>query len=126
MKAIDNTKPHEFVCKAERKLPPDERTVFMVKYIDPYTDAKLQDQIYNVSGVGSNRKERLLSGTQAFEITKKFLCGWKNFLDENDDEVIFDEKSPEANIERLHPQVRRELAEHIRGDSDLEEGESAS
>lgn len=123
MKAIDAKKAYPYICKSDRKLPKEQRTTFMCRYIDPYLDAKLGDQLFNISGSGNSRKERLLTGTQRMEILQGCVKGWENFKDENDALVKFDEKNIEGMIAMIPPPARAELADFIRGESDLDEGE---
>lgn len=125
MKAIDAKKAYDFICEDDKKAPPDQRTVFKCKYLDPYTAARLGDQIYNVSGTGSKRKERLLTGTQQFEILKSCLVGWENMEHPNNEgeKFTFDRDRIEDMIAAIPPKYRAEIADFIRGESELEEGE---
>jgi hypothetical protein len=126
MKAITADKAYPFVVKDERDAPEDERTVFMCKYIDPQTSASLGDQLYNVSGVGSNRRERLLTGSQQLKILKACLVDWKNFHDDSGKEIPFDKEKPVQMIGMIPPKYRREIADFIQGESEVEEGEELS
>ena len=128
MKAINAKKAYDFVTKDDKKLPKEDRTVFKCKFLDPYTAARLGDQIYNVSGTGSNRKERLLTGTQQFEILKSCLVGWENMSHpDNEGELLeFDKANIEDMIAAIPPRYRAEIADFIRGESELEEGEGKS
>lgn len=123
MKAINSDIPHPYVCKDDRKLDPKERTTFMVKYIDPFSEANFGDELYGVKQQGKERKESIKSGTQKHEILKKFLCGWDNLPDETGEAVEFDASDMDKNLKRLHPAIRTEIADHIRGESEMTEGE---
>lgn len=122
VKAIDSKTPHKYICKDDRKLKPEEQTVFMVKFLDPWLEAKLNDEIYQVSGSGKERREQFLTGTQQQEVLKNCLVGWENFNDHDGKPVQFVSDMME-NLSRLPPDARRELAEHIRGQAELTEGE---
>lgn len=131
MKAIRADKAYDYVLKDDRKKKPAERTTFKIRFLDPYTAAKLGDQIFDVKGVGQNRKERLLTGTQQFEILKACLVGWENMehpdsTPENYKELPFDSKNVEDMISMIPPNYRSELADFARGESELDEGEGAS
>jgi hypothetical protein len=123
MKAIRADQAYPFVVKDERDAPEDERTVFMCKYIDPQTSASLGDQLYNVSGVGSNRRERLLTGSQQLKILKACLVDWNNFKDETGTTIPFDKEQPIKMIGMIPPKYRREIADFIQGESEATEGE---
>ena len=58
MKAINSKTPHEFVTKAEKKLPPEKQTSFKVRFLTASQQAEIRDTLYNVSGLGKARKER--------------------------------------------------------------------
>ena len=128
MKAIDSTKAYDFVPKDDLKLEPAKRTVFKVKFMNPHVAANLGDQIYNVSGTGNSRRERILSGTQMFETLKSCLVGWDNMVDPEDDTktVDFNTAKVEEMIAMIPVKYRNEIADFARGESELEEGEAAS
>jgi hypothetical protein len=122
MKAIEAGVVEKFVAKEDRGLPPAEQTRFLLEFLDPYTDAKLSDEVYSISGMGNNRKERVRSGTQQNETLKKCLKGWENFKDSNGREIAFDSDMM-VNIARIKPKVRREIVDFVRGESEADEGE---
>lgn len=126
MKAIDASKEYEFVVKDERTLPESDRTVFLCKYLDSSTAAALGDSIYKVSGTGSARQEKLLSGTQQQTILKTCLKGWKNMVDDEGEPIAFDSKKPIEMIDMIPPKYRSEIADFIRGESEATEGEEAA
>ncbi|HEC72006.1 MAG: hypothetical protein ACTSW7_01210 [Candidatus Thorarchaeota archaeon] len=128
MKAIRADHPYDLVPKEDKKKPKKEQTIFKVKFIDPYMAAKLGDQMFDVKGAGSSRKERLLTGTQALEILKDCLVGWENLehpdsTEENKKLVEFDKKDIDGMIEMVHPKTRSEIVDFARGESELDEGE---
>lgn len=128
MKAIRADQPYDLVPKEDQKKPKKEQTTFKVKFIDPYMAAKLGDQMFDVKGAGSSRKERLLTGTQALDILKECLVGWENFehpdsTDENKKYVEFDRKNIDDMVAMIHPKTRSEIVDFARGESELNEGE---
>jgi len=128
MKAIRADKAYPYVPKSDRKLAPKERTTFMVKFIDPYKNAQLQDQIFDVKGAGSARRERILSGTQQLEVLKECLNDWDNFEDPDSTKetpkfVKFDRKNIDDMIAMIPPNVRSEIVDFARGESEVDEGE---
>ena len=126
MKAIDASKVYEFVVKDERDLPKKDQTVFLCKYLDAPTGAALGDMIYDVRGVGAQRKETLRTGTQQLTILRKCLKGWTNMRGENGQEVTFDEKRVDDMIDMIPPKYRPEVTDFIRGESEVSEGEEKS
>lgn len=131
MKAIHADKAYDYIPKEDRKKKPEERTTFKVKYLDPFTAASLGDQIFDVSGVGTKRRERLMTGTQQLEILKNCLVGWDNFEDPDSTSdkkkfLDFDAKKLEEMLSCIPPPVRAELADFARGESELDEGEKQS
>lgn len=123
MKAIDATKAYPYVAKEERKLMKDDQTRFMIKYLDCVRQAELQDDLYNVEGMGKERRERLLTGTRMTSILETNLVGWENFMDHDGNPVPFDKADPKKNINKIPPRVRQELADAIAGEGDVSEGE---
>lgn len=122
MKAIEAGVVEKFVPKEDRGLPPGEQTRFLLEFLDPYTDAKLSDEVYAIRGMGANRKESVRSGTQQNETLKKCLKGWENFKDSSGRDVPFSDDLM-VNIGKIKPKVRREIYDFVRGESEADEGE---
>lgn len=122
MKAIEAGVAEKYVPQEDRGLAPDEQTRFLVEFLDPYTDAKLQDEVYKIQGMGNNRRESVRSGTQQNETLKKCLKGWENFCDSKGQPIPF-ETDMMVNIGRIKPKVRREIYDYVRGESEANEGE---
>lgn len=129
MKAIDPTQEHDYICKMEQKLidtskmSKDEATVFKVKYLTSREQAELRDNIYKVSGVGQKRSEKFGAGTMDLDTLRKGLKGWSNLTDSKGNQVAFESGKMDVMIDKLPPDVRSDLASHIRGESELDEGE---
>ncbi len=128
MKAIRANHAYDFVCKEDRKKKKKDQTIFKVKFLDPYKAAQLGDQIFDIKGAGSSRKERLLTGTQSLETLKDCLDGWDNFEhpDSTEDSkryVEFDKKDIDGMIEMIHIKNRAEIVDFARGEAELDEGE---
>jgi len=123
MKAINPNATHEYTCKCDKSVE-DEKTVFVVKYLTVAQNAHIRDELYSVRGIAQKREERILAGTSEMEVLRLGLKGWKNFQDElTGEEVHFDDKDMSKNLDRIPPEARSELADHIRGESTLSEGE---
>lgn len=123
MKAINSKTPHEFVTKAEKKLPPEKQTSFKVRFLTASQQAEIRDTLYNVSGLGKARKERIQTGTADLQTLKYGLVGWSNFLDDNGSPVNFDLGKIDDMIDMIPPEARSEIASHVRGESEVTEGE---
>lgn len=129
MKAIRSDRAYPYVPKDDKELKPEDQTTFKIQYLDPFVAAKLGDQIFDVKGAGSSRKERFLTGTQQLSILKQCLKGWENFVHpdstkENPQLLEFDSNNITEMIASIPPNVRAELADFARGESELDEGES--
>ena len=125
MKAIDKNKTYEFVVQDERgvAVKEEDRTVFLCHYLGSEMMAALGDSVYSVKGVGQARRENLNTGTQQLTILKECLVGWRNMRDEDGKEVTFDEKNKIDMIDMIPPKYRSEIADFIRGESEVNEGE---
>lgn len=123
MKAVNPKKDHEYVCKQELKLDKDKQTVFMVKYLTSDQGAEIRDDTYQVGGVGNKRKEKFLTGTSEIKCLKFGLVGWRNFKDDDGSDITFNKANIGDCLDMIPPNIRTELANHIRGESELDEGE---
>lgn len=123
MKALDTRKTHEYVCKREQKFDPADKTVFIVKSLTAQASYDLRDEMYQVKGAGKARSEKFLTGTAEYKTLEKGLVGWRNLKDEDGKEVAFDSKNFPEMISHIPEWARTELADHIRGASELNEGE---
>lgn len=111
MKGIRYDKPHDYVCKCDRKKPEKEQTRFKVRFLTAPEQAELRDMIYSVQGFGDKRNERFLSGTISLEALKIGLKGWENFTHEDGEEIPF----TVDNFSCIPPAERDEIANYIRG-----------
>ena len=121
MRAITPGVPHDYVPKCDRELPEAEQTVFSVSFLESEEVAKLRDGMYYEGGMGKRRRVAMKTGTFDQETLKKGLRGWRGLLDEEGNPVEFDQSKIVKMIDRIPPEVRTELAMHIRGDRDEEE-----
>jgi len=124
----------EYVVKAQRGDPAEERTTFLLRPLTTREHAEIQNKLYESSGWGKKRQERFLTGTQIVLILRKGLVGWKNFHYEDGEEVKWEDPNQERteegrdmimdrNLDRLPNAVRQELAEELRGEAVLGEDE---
>ena len=115
----------------------------MSTFLKLSTAASLRDEIYQVDGIGKDRKERILSGTQQLVVLEETLLGWNdNFvvpkagydgmaeIDDNGNiitaHVAFDPKRKREMIEMVPAEIRDELVEFVKGESSVTEGEAKS
>jgi len=112
MKGVRFDKPHTFTCECDKDLPKEERTKFKVRFLTAKEQAGVRDEMYNISGVGTNRKESIRTGTATQIALEKGLIGWENFKYEDSGEPIEFSKD---NISCVPPAQRDEIANHIRG-----------
>lgn len=124
MKAINPKEIVEFISKEEKDLPQEEKTIFLVKFLTAYQNAKLRDELYDVTGAGKTRKETLKTGSADLKALKMGLKGWKNFKQDVDGKSVdipFDGNDVESMLDLIPPNVRNELADFIRGESEANE-----
>lgn len=100
-----------YVLNAERNLPPNEQTVFLIRPLGARESAEVQDIIIldgeNVLNINQMLLERVARG----------LVGWKNFADSDGKPVEFSEKI-EENLNRVTPYIS-ELSTAIKAISEL-------
>lgn len=122
MKAINPSSQHPYVCKSDLKLDAKERTTFSVSFLTADQQSKLRNGLYSVTGMGKQRKESLNTGSSDMEALKMGLKGWTNFKNEDGTEVVFDPKKVGEMIDFIPPDARSEIAAHIKGESQVDEG----
>jgi hypothetical protein len=123
VKAIDTSKSHEYVTKTDQKLPREDQTIFLVRFLSAQQQFEMRDDMYQVTGIAKGRKEKFMTGTNERKTLNIGLVGWKNLSSESGNDISFDAKDMPKMLDFLPPDVRTELAQHIRGESELEEGE---
>lgn len=92
-------------------------TFFSLLPLTPRDEASIEDSCITL-GPGSSgglvvNGARL--GARSIEILSRSLSGWRNFRDADGMPVPFDPKDKEANIARLEPAHRHELAGAVSG-----------
>ena len=119
---------HEFEPKGQNDIPLEERTVFLVSFLDVKSGANITDQVYSAKGFGAKREELLRAGTQELSVLRKCLKGWKNFTYEDGAEIAWtdvnrneskqkQEATMDLNLGHIHPEQRGEIADFVRGSS---------
>ena len=130
----------EYILKAERELPEDEQTVWLLRSLDLDVSAQIQDRLVQLVGsLAGDEEPRTLvfSGTQEVTILLNGLIGWRNFCEEGGAPIPFPDlgrfnRNRDALKEwlaRIPPEARSELAQEIVGRSRLgqeERGNSKS
>lgn len=128
--AVKPGENREVTLPMEADVKEEKRTVFVITDLDARDFARIQDELYAVSGFGKGRKERFQTGEQQLAILKRGLVGWKNFTDPLGKEVKWKEpegdvKAKEAilieNINRIPEAARAELVDLIRGESSIDQ-----
>lgn len=115
----------------QKDVPPNQRAVFYYIPLGAFEYARIQDQLYQVTGFGKQRQERLLTGSQQIEVLVKGLKGWRNFNYGDGSEVPWEDPGDSKNdkerreimlrnVERIPQDTRAELADIIRGESSAE------
>jgi len=124
---------HDYIVKAQRDEDPKEQVKFRVRMLSAVEYAEIQNDLYQISGMGDNREERIVTGTQVLETLVLGLRGWSdNFCFDDGTPVIWTDLGTEVsvegkrrvmlqNIDKLLPSIRSELAEYIRCESKLGE-----
>lgn len=112
MRAINPNKPFEFVLDKVRALPegdPD-RPVFLLRTLKPEEFADMKNKLTRSSDMGN-------IGTVELDTLKLCLCGWRNFRDDEGQEIVFnpakDEKSMLANIAFIPPKTWPDFVQAI-------------
>lgn len=123
MRAISPNKNVDYVCKADLKLPVEERVTFKLRPLKVQEQANLRDKMYEIKGNGAKRKESFRTGSMEVDALVLGLRGWSNLKTEDGVVVEFNEKDIPAMLEYLPADVRTELSGKIRGEAELNEGE---
>jgi hypothetical protein len=113
--AITPGKPIEYVLPMQLELPPEKQTVFLLGALDYKSRATLMQYTTEMAGIEKAYEESKLAGAEQMKIIMsagfmeaalgtlghpKGLIGWKNFKDQNGDEVEF---NPDDFLNRLMP-----------------------
>lgn len=122
---------HDYILKDQEKDSQEDQIIWKVKYLSVSDSAKITDMIYSARGFGKKREEVLKAGTQQLQILRLGLVGWENFKYDDGKEVEWEPvptggnlqqiaRIMDRNLDKVPPEVRDELADHIRGSSTLE------
>jgi len=117
--AVNPKKAFDYVLVEDRKSPVEKQTVFELKVLTSLELAKVEDGMSfsvtrNEQGEPSAGEVNVKGGSKTLSILHAGLAGWRNFKDENGNEVEF--KKSEGyykNLDYLKPGWRRELANAI-------------
>ncbi|MFH0907798.1 MAG: hypothetical protein V1929_03420 [bacterium] len=130
--AYDPDNFFDYVLERERKLPPDEQTIWHLKTLSAREMAAVENSWqHKVSAdeetpKGKNVSMNMNRGTMIVELLRRGLCGWDNLLDRKGKPVAFipGEKGGfcnAKNIDRVDPTDRHELAGAIEAGGKLDE-----
>ena len=110
--AMDPKKVHTYISRYERDVDSDEQTKFKVRLLTVQESARIKDDLYQVSGVGRRRQEKLRTGTSELETLKLCLKGWDNLLDAEGNQVPYSHE----NFSQIPPEIRSEIADYVSGE----------
>jgi len=128
--SLKSDQVQEFSPECEKDVKEGEKTIFLCKFLDVKDAANITDDVYTAKGFGKKREERLRAGTQDLTILRKGLVGWKNFVDEDKGVVEWEEPvgsfqkikdAMDRNLNKVPPDVRGEIADFIRGASNIDQ-----
>lgn len=128
--AVEPGKEVEVTLPSESDVKVEKRTIWIITSPDVRDFARVQNELYDVSGFGKGRKERFRTGDQQIEILRLGLRGWRNFTDQSGKEVEWkDPKSGKSaadrekimvdNINHIPEAARGELVDLIRGEANV-------
>lgn len=102
----------DYILESERQLDKSQQTIFKIKPLSAKQYAKIQDSMrFHRKEDGEQNIENL--GTYTYEVLIYGLAGWENFLDQEGNQVKFNSKSYDENIDCLPLDIRFELANAI-------------
>jgi len=124
----------EYVAKCQRGEPKEDQVIWLLRPLASKESADIQNNLFRSEGVGKQRKEQFLTGTQVILHLRKGLVGWENFKYEDGSSVAWEdpaiEKTEEGrdrimdrNLDKIHASIRQELSDEIRGEAELGEDE---
>lgn len=113
--AYDPKKAGKYVLAAERTLPVEKQTAFLITVPDARVIEAVENAWRSIPNQSKDTQVAANRGTQVLTFLKYCLKGWENFLDSAGRQVPFVEIGPDGlcpmqNIERIHPDARFELA----------------
>jgi hypothetical protein len=124
VKPVDPNQETEYVALEDRELPTDQQTVWLLRPLRARELAKLEDNLAE----GQPRKKgghlKFKSGTHVLQTLDKGLSGVRNFggqdLDLEADVGKAAKQKREDFYSTIPPNIRRELADVITGDAEVE------
>lgn len=107
--AVDPAKVVRYVLRAERELPPEQQTVFLLKALTARETADVEDALFFQTAIGT----MVRNGSQRLRILGLGVVGWENFPDSQGRPVPFNTQDKAANWDRIAPEYQTELANAI-------------
>lgn len=126
MKALSARVPFPYVPQADRALPKEQQTEFLLRPLSFLERAYVDDESWQFSGDGT---AQLMRGTRRRLALLGGLVGWSNFdgvpfvTEKANVGGVTAERPTEATIERIPLDVQQELAEAILDASKLSDGD---
>jgi hypothetical protein len=128
---LDPNQVRVYIPKADRNLTEEEKPMKIhVRLLRARDAAKFRDEIYDISGMGKKRKERLRSGSHELRVLYTCVEDWENFPDENGNQIECKKRKGNNgefiidNIDYWPDDLRTEVARYCSRESEVDEEES--
>ena len=118
--AVDPQRTIRYVLLQDAALPLPEQTTFLLKTFSARELAQIEDGSASISATG---EQRVYTGSMRLRALEIALVGWENFKERSGLAVPFDEVNRGKNLDRLAPEWRREMANHVLAETRLTEAE---
>lgn len=121
MIVISNTQK-EYILESERNLSSTEQTIFQIKPLSAKQYSIVSD-IMRITSNENGKTDIQNSGKYTYETLKCGLVGWSNMKNESGNEIQFNKKDLDSNLDLLPIAIRYELSTAILELSMLKEDE---
>ena len=125
-RGMNPDKERVFVLKDDAELATEQQSRFFYKTLNAGAYYKNMDALVEFRGGGDEQRTLVLSGSQERSILLDGLVRVENFYDEEGKLLQFPEKGTDLKmnfLSYLRPRWRREIAQAILADSQLDEKE---
>jgi hypothetical protein len=126
--ALNPDKEQLYILEEDRELPEEEQTRWFIRTLNAVQYYRAQDNVIELHATGRandrETKTRILSGTQEMNALIDGIAGVENFKDEHGVDQNWPDRPNDAKrtfLSKLRPRWRRELAQAILGDSEVDE-----
>lgn len=136
MIVVDPGSTRRYVLKAERGLPEEKQSVFLLRPLTLRESSHLEDMAVGIGGSG-NSEVTINSGSVRIQALRYGLAGWENVVDGNGNAVEFRSTTKkvkgvevvqpdDSTIAMIPPACRLELAEEITNGGSLTQEEAGN